>query len=67
MISSRTHPGLQTKAEDVLLVCSIGTATGNKFSFRFSAGNIHGQKIGQKNIEMGCKDLIVLHLKGIDL
>lgn len=48
VISSRSHPGLETKAEEVLLVCSIGTATGSKSSFKFSAGNIHGQKIGQE-------------------
>lgn len=67
MISSRSYPGLETSAEEVLLVCHRGTATGSKSSFKFLAGNIHGQEIGQEDMEMGCKDLIVLHLKGIAL
>lgn len=48
MISSRSHPGLEAQAEEVLLVSTIGTATGSKSSFKFSAENIHGQKIGQE-------------------
>lgn len=52
MISSRSHPGLKTKAEEVLLVCNMSTSTGSKSSFKFSTGNICGQKIGQEDIEI---------------
>lgn len=38
VFSNRSHPRLlETKSEDFLLVCSTGTATGNKTSCKFSA------------------------------